>query len=117
MVLVRTFLSDLLLNCEPSRTLRSLDRRTKTYDEAAYYHYSPRLWNSLPEDLRAAEIVNVFKSNLKTSWSAWLVTEFIDFSMFYPFICLLGQLFSLFSPCNGMILVVVVILSSYDDNF
>ena len=69
-----SYLSDLLLNYEPSRTLRSSDRglllipkiRSKTHGEAAFYYYAPRLWNSLPEDLRAAASVDIFKSKLKT---------------------------------------------------
>ncbi len=36
------------------------------HGEACFQHYGPRLWNSLPKDLRAAENVHVFKSRLKT---------------------------------------------------
>ena len=69
-----SYLSDLLLTYEPSRTLRSSDRglllipkvRSKTHGEAAFHYYAPRLWNSLPEDLRAAASVDIFKSKLKT---------------------------------------------------
>ena len=69
-----SYLSDLLLNYEPSRTLRSSGTgllvvpkvKTKTYGEASFHYYGPRLWNSLPEDLRAAETVDVFKKRLKT---------------------------------------------------
>ncbi|XP_041646397.1 uncharacterized protein LOC121511702 [Cheilinus undulatus] len=54
---------ELLLPYEPSRTLRSSGSgllvipkvRTHTHGEASFQHYGPRLWNSLPEDLRAAE--------------------------------------------------------------
>ncbi|KAK7879743.1 hypothetical protein WMY93_030670 [Mugilogobius chulae] len=53
----------LLLPYEPSRTLRSSGSRllvipkvrTHTHGEASFQFYGPRLWNSLPEDLRAAE--------------------------------------------------------------
>ena len=69
-----SYLSDMLLRYEPSRTLRSSGTgllmvpkiRTKTHGEAAFQHYGPRLWNSLPETLRAAETVGVFKKRLKT---------------------------------------------------
>ncbi|XP_074522673.1 uncharacterized protein LOC141787880 [Halichoeres trimaculatus] len=69
-----SYLSELLLPYEPSRTLRSSGTglliipkaRTRTYGEASFQHYGPRLWNSLPEDLRAAENVHIFKSRLKT---------------------------------------------------
>ena len=31
-----------------------------------FSYYGPRLWNSLPENLRVAETVDVFKKRLKT---------------------------------------------------
>ena len=63
-----SYLSELLLPYEPSRTLRSFNNgllitpkaRTRTYGEASFQHYGPRLWNILPEDLRAAESVDIF---------------------------------------------------------
>ncbi len=69
-----SYLSELLLPYKPSRTLGSSGSgllvipkvRTRTHREASFQHYGPRLWNSLPEDLRAAENVHVFKSRLKT---------------------------------------------------
>lgn len=69
-----SYLSDLLLSYEPTRTLRSSGRglllipkvRTKTHGEAAFCYYGPHLWNSLPEDLRTAESVDIFKNKLKT---------------------------------------------------
>uniref|UniRef100_A0A3P8PY01 Reverse transcriptase domain-containing protein n=1 Tax=Astatotilapia calliptera TaxID=8154 RepID=A0A3P8PY01_ASTCA len=69
-----SYLSDLLLPYKPSRTLRSSGTglfivpkvRTHTHGEAAFQWYGPRLWNSLLEELRAAENVHVFKNRLKT---------------------------------------------------
>ena len=69
-----SYLSDLLLSYQPSRTLRSSGTglliipkvRTKTHGEAAFSHYGPHLWNSLPENIRAAESVDIFKRRLKT---------------------------------------------------
>ena len=69
-----SYLSDLLLNNEPSQTLMSSgtgllvvpEVRTKTYGEISFHYYGPHLWNSLPENLRAAETVDVFKKWLKT---------------------------------------------------
>ena len=69
-----TYLSDLLLSCEPYRTLRSSGHgvltipkvRTKTHGEAAFHYHGPCLWNSHPEDLRGLENVHICKSNLKT---------------------------------------------------
>lgn len=64
-----SYLSELLLPYEPSRTLRSSGTglliipkaRTRTYGEASFQHYGPRLWSSLLEDLRAAENIHIFK--------------------------------------------------------
>ncbi|XP_054864080.1 uncharacterized protein LOC129348233 [Amphiprion ocellaris] len=72
--LAPSYLSDLLLTYRPSRILRSSgsgllsipQARTKTHGEAAFSHYGPRLWNSLPENLRTAETVDIFKRRLKT---------------------------------------------------
>lgn len=69
-----SYLSDLLLIYQPSRTLRSSGTGlltipqvcSKTHGEAAFSYFGPRLWNSLPENLRAAETVDVFKKRLKT---------------------------------------------------
>ena len=69
-----SYLSDLLLSYQPSRVLRSSGTglliipraKTKTHGEAAFSHYGPRLWNSLPEGIRTAETVDVFKRRLKT---------------------------------------------------
>ena len=69
-----SYLSDLLLPYRPSWTLRSSGTgllsvpnvRTKTFGEASFHCYGPRLWNSLPEGLRAAESVDAFKGGLKT---------------------------------------------------
>ena len=67
-----SYLSD--LSYQPSRILRSSGTgllivprvRTKTHGEAAFSHFGPRLWNSLPEGIRTAETVGVFKGRLKT---------------------------------------------------
>ncbi len=66
--LAPSYLSDLLLPYRPSRILRSSGTgllsipkaRTKTHGEAAFSHYGPHLWNSLPESLRTAETVDIF---------------------------------------------------------
>uniref|UniRef100_A0A8C6LX82 Reverse transcriptase domain-containing protein n=1 Tax=Nothobranchius furzeri TaxID=105023 RepID=A0A8C6LX82_NOTFU len=69
-----SYFSELLLPYEASWPLRSSGRRLlvipkvrkHTHSEASFQCYGPRLWNELPEDLRAAENVHVFKSRLKT---------------------------------------------------
>jgi len=51
----------------------------KTHGEAAFSYYGPRLWNSLPENLRAAETVDAFKKRLKTHlFKIRLLLDFID---------------------------------------
>ncbi|MDG2555395.1 reverse transcriptase domain-containing protein, partial [Vibrio parahaemolyticus] len=69
-----SYLSDLLLPYQPSRTLRSSGTgllivprvRSETHGEAAFSHYGPHLWNSLLESIRTAETVDFFKRRLKT---------------------------------------------------
>ena len=69
-----SYLTEMLLPYEPSRPLRSSGRgllvipkvRTHTHGEASFQFYGPRLWNSLPEELRASQSVHVFKNRLKT---------------------------------------------------
>jgi hypothetical protein len=66
-------MSDRLLSHLDSRSLKSSSTgllnipkpRTKRHGEAAFSYYDPILWNSLPEDLRGAENVDIFKRDLK----------------------------------------------------
>ena len=56
----------------PSRSLRSSGLilvprvRTETYGEAAFSVRGPRLWNSLPEELRSSQSGRTFKITFKT---------------------------------------------------
>ncbi|KAF7645912.1 hypothetical protein LDENG_00196260 [Lucifuga dentata] len=67
-------LGDLLTLYKPDRCLRSSDRnllvvpksRLVTKGDRAFAIHAPRLWNSLPEDLRLAHSVSFFKTGLKT---------------------------------------------------
>ena len=69
-----SYLTDLLLPHEPSWSPRSSGTalviipivNTRTHGEAAFQHYAPRLWTSLPENLRAEENVDIFERSLKT---------------------------------------------------
>ena len=70
-----TYLSDLLYEYVPSRTLRSssqsllqLPRRipSKSYGQRSLSYAAPSLWNNLPQQVRTANNVNIFKSRLKT---------------------------------------------------
>ena len=40
--------------------------RSKTFGDRAFMVAAPRLWNSLPKDLRAITNVNSFKAHIKT---------------------------------------------------
>ena len=67
------YLSELLQHYEPSRSLRSsgtglliVPRYKTKHGEAAFCHYAPHSWNKLPEDIRSAPTLPIFKSKLKT---------------------------------------------------
>ena len=68
------YLTDLLAVYSPGRTLRcNLDKKLKTqkyntsnYGLRAFSIHAPRLWNDLPNFVRLAPSVHVFKSRLKT---------------------------------------------------
>ncbi len=68
------YLTDLLAVYSPGRTLRcNLDKKLKTqkyntsnYGLRAFSIHAPRLWNDLPDFVRLAPSVHVFKSRLKT---------------------------------------------------
>nr|XP_033933927.1 uncharacterized protein LOC117442044 isoform X1 [Pseudochaenichthys georgianus] len=68
------YLSELLHIYTPSRTLRSSSAfqltvpsaRLITMGSRAFSHSAPRLWNSLPQDIRNMDSLPTFKSSLKT---------------------------------------------------
>jgi hypothetical protein len=68
------YMSDMLLSYVPSRSLKSSGTclltipkpRTKRHGEADCIYYAHSLWNSLSENLRGAETVDIFKRDLKT---------------------------------------------------
>ena len=41
---------------------------TKTYGEASFSFYGPHMWNSLPEDLKAAGSVDIKKKSLRPTF-------------------------------------------------
>ena len=69
-----TYLKDLLKRYEPSRNLRSSTDKTKLIvptcktkaSERAFSFYGPKLWNALPQRVREAKSLDIFKTNLKT---------------------------------------------------
>ena len=67
------YLSELLRSYIPIRNLRSkkkllivLKCNLKTYGCRAFSHRAPTLWNALPDDIRQVELLETFKSKLKT---------------------------------------------------
>ena len=69
-----TYLSDLIEEYQPARSLRSSSKgllkekkaRTKTHGERAFSYSAPRLWNKLPYDVKMKDSLGAFKSALKT---------------------------------------------------
>ena len=87
--LASEYLKDLLLRYAPCRALRSSDShllqipriRTKTFGEASFRHYGPKIWNALPEDLRKAE--TFLKRNLKRTFLILLLPVQHDFNIVF----------------------------------
>ena len=81
------YLSDLLQFCKSSRSLRSVSDEllslqrtaTKTYDDRAFTIFAPRLWNTLPFDIRKSSCVSAFKKSLKT----YLFSKFVNSDSLY----------------------------------
>ena len=68
------YLKDILTPYKPTRMLRSANKELlvvpkynlKTYGRRAFSITAPLLWNNLPDDVRTAESLGIFKSRLKT---------------------------------------------------
>ena len=105
--LAPSYLSDLLLPYVPSCFLRSSDAlflvvprsRLIHKGDRAFSFRAPRLWNNLPEEIRAAKSVLSLKSLLKTHlfkitfW--WFRYIFYGFYSFFYSTCILNILFLL----------------------
>ena len=68
------YLSSLINNYHPSRSLRSSNRhlldvpRSKSvFSSRGFRTAGPQIWNNLPDSVRQSESINVFRTNLKTS--------------------------------------------------
>jgi len=68
------YLSSLINNYQPSRSLRSSNRhlldvpRSKSvFSSRGFRIAGPQIWNSLPDSVRQSETIGVFRSKLKTS--------------------------------------------------
>ena len=74
--LAPSYLADLLTVYDPPRRLRSSDEhllcetrvRTVHYGERAFSHAAPKIWNSLPKQIRTCDKIDNFKSTLKTHY-------------------------------------------------
>ena len=67
------YLCELLLPYTPKHTLRSTDKLLLTtprtlysYGDRAFYAAAPKLWNTLPLELRSCTSIDTFKKSLKT---------------------------------------------------
>ncbi len=68
------YIKELLQPCVTCRNTRSSDQglldvhcsRLKTKGDCAFEVETPKLWNSLPLDLRSVDTVDIFKKQLKT---------------------------------------------------
>ena len=68
------YITDSLSFYDLSQTLRSSTAAlltvprvtTKTFGDAAFSHYAPKIWNTLPLNIRLADSVDNFKRQLKT---------------------------------------------------
>ena len=71
--LAPSYITQLLTPYEPTRTLRSANKLFLTtpktlslYGDRAFSSCAPKLWNSLPVDIRCCVSINAFKNRLKT---------------------------------------------------
>lgn len=68
------YITELLTKYNPTRTLRSCNRsllleqksKTVTNGDRSFSVAAPKLWNSLPQEIRSIDILSRFKSALKT---------------------------------------------------
>ena len=95
------YLCELLTPYTPTHALRSSEAglltvqttRLKTMGDRAFSSLAPKLWNSLPSEIRNAESLRVFKSSLKTYFFRVaffvirVITVFVIILAFY-FYCL-----------------------------
>ncbi len=93
-----SYLSDLLLPYQPSRTLRSSGTglltiprvKTKTHGEAAFSHYGPYLWNSLQRTSGPQRLLIFLKGSSRLTFLIWLLTDsfYSVISLILLFLCL-----------------------------
>ena len=73
--LAPSYISSSINTYTPTRQLRSASDKTiliqptshyKTYGQRSFFTYGPKVWNQLPQDIREASSLNIFKKRLKT---------------------------------------------------
>lgn len=72
--LAPSYLSEIISPYKPSRLLRSAGKNllevpksnTKSYGDRSFAIYGPKLWNSIPTELRTCPSLQTFKTKLKT---------------------------------------------------
>ena len=76
-----TYIVDLLTKYNPVRNLRSSNlsllkesKANRVWGERSFVVAAPRIWNKLPQDIRQAPSINIFKNKLKT----YLMTNAYD---------------------------------------
>ena len=92
------YIADLLQPYTPTRQLRSSSKNLlvtpksnlKFYGDRSFQVAAPRLWNSLTDDIRSIQNLDVFKNKIKTllfreAFISWLTTLFF-FSIVYIFL-------------------------------
>ena len=68
------YISELLTLYKPSRALRSscqmllvvTKTKTKLYGDRSFAASAPKLWNALPVEIKNSELLDIFKSKVKT---------------------------------------------------
>ncbi len=94
------YLSELLIPYTPTRDLRSSETgvltvpltRLRSMGDRAFSSLAPKLWNSLPIEIRQAKTLSTFKSRLKTHFfrvAFFYIVLFVVFLIVivYGFIC------------------------------
>ena len=103
------YLKDLLIPQSSSRNLRSSNTnllhrpktKLRTMGDRAFSSAAPRIWNTLPNHLRATQTVHTFKRGLKT----FLYKPSISFFYFFIFIIVLGIFLSRPSFCVTFLII------------
>ncbi len=95
--LAPSYLSDLWIDHQPARVLRSANLRLlvvprtklKSRGDQAFAVAAPRLWNSLHTEIRTAPTLSIFKSRLKSFYLLWLIIQDLHLLslVFCSFIC------------------------------